>query len=40
MDIKMEIKDTQMYVGSYNQECDETDTQKEIYFEQHEQACY
>ena len=36
MDIKMENKDTQMYVGSYNQECDETDTQKEIYFEEHE----
>ena len=25
-------KDTQKYVGSYNQECDETDTQTEIYF--------
>jgi len=25
-------KDTQKYLGSYNQECDETDTQTEIYF--------
>ena len=39
MDAKIENKDTQMYVGSYNQECDETDTQKEIQFEEHEQEC-
>ena len=36
MNVKMENKDTQMYIGSYNQECDETDAQKKIYFEEHE----
>ena len=39
IDVKMENKDTQMSVESYNQECDETDTHEEIYFEEHEQAC-
>jgi hypothetical protein len=36
MDAKRENKDTQKYVGSYNQECVETDTQIEMYFGEHE----
>jgi hypothetical protein len=36
MDAKRGTKDTQMYVGSYNQEGDETDTQTEIYFGEQE----
>ena len=36
MDVKMENKDTQKCVENYNQECDETDTQKEIDFEEQE----
>jgi len=36
MDTKRENKDTQKYVGSYNQEGDETDTQTEIYFREQE----
>jgi hypothetical protein len=32
MDAKRENKNTQKYVGSYNQKVDETDTQMEIYF--------
>jgi hypothetical protein len=36
MDAKKENKDTQKYVGSYNQECIETDTQTEMYFEEQE----
>ena len=34
MEVKMGNKDTQKYVESYNQECDQTGTQKEIYFEE------
>ena len=34
MDAKRGNKDTQKYVGSYNQECDETDTHTEMYFEE------
>ena len=33
MDVKMGNKDTQKYRENYNQECDQTSTQKEIYFE-------
>ena len=33
MDVKMGNKDTQKYGENYNQECDQTSTQKEIYFE-------
>jgi len=36
MDAKGGNKDTQKYVGSYNQECYETDTQTEMYFGEHE----
>jgi hypothetical protein len=36
IDAKRENKDTQKYVGSYNQECVETDTQIEMYFGEHE----
>ena len=36
MDAKRENKDTQKYIGSYNQKCVETDTQTEIYFEEQE----
>jgi len=36
MDTKMGNKDTQKYVGSYNQECDETDIQTEMYFGEQE----
>ena len=36
MDAKRGNKDTQKYVGSYNQEGDEIDTQTEIYFGEQE----
>jgi len=36
MDSKRENKDTQKYIGSYNQECVETDTQMEMYFGEQE----
>jgi hypothetical protein len=36
MDAKRGNKDTQKYVGSYNQEGDEIDTQMEIYFGEQE----
>jgi hypothetical protein len=36
MDTKKGNKDTQKYGGSYNQECDETDTQIEMYFGEQE----
>jgi hypothetical protein len=36
MDAKKENKDTQKYVGSYNQQGNETDTQMEIYFGEQE----
>jgi hypothetical protein len=36
MDAKRENKDTQKYIGSYNQECIETDTQMEMYFGEQE----
>jgi hypothetical protein len=36
MDAKRENKETQKYVGSYNQECIETDTQTEMYFGEQE----
>jgi hypothetical protein len=36
MDAKRGNKDTQKYVGSYNQEGDKTDTQMEIYFGEQE----
>jgi hypothetical protein len=36
MDAKRGSKDTQKYVGSYNQECDETDTQTVMYFGEQE----
>ena len=39
MSVKMENKDTQKYAGGYNQECDETNMQKEIYFVEQKQAC-
>jgi hypothetical protein len=36
MDAKRGNKDTQKYVGSFNQEGDKIDTQMEIYFEEQE----
>ena len=36
MDTKRENKDTKKYVGSYNPECVETDTQMEMYFGEQE----
>jgi hypothetical protein len=36
MDAQRGNKDTQKYVGSYNQKGDETDTQMEIYFGEQE----
>ena len=36
MDAKRGSKDTQKYVGSFNQEGDKIDTQMEIYFEEQE----
>ena len=32
MDAKKGNKDTQKYIGNYNQECDETYTQMEMFF--------